>query len=582
MTVEQRRIRHGSIPSMPSREALRAALRCSRRAPPRHRTAISCCSRTARAGPTARRTRWRVARPRACVAWACRPGDKVLVWLPNGPDAVRAWFGINLAGACYAPLNIAYRGRLLAHAIEQSGARVMVVHAGLVERLQEIPATQLETLIVVGERPAGFDWPGTVVGVEVLDERRRRRARCGRRALGSADDDLHVRHDRPVQGRAVHVPADPHHGLRAVRLHERRRSHPDRPADVPHRRRGFDHRHARRRAAPPCCVESFSTERFWERVQRFRATTTSGLIGSMPAFLAKLPPRDDDKDNTAAASRSMPLTRQAMDLAQRHGFHYCSGFNMTELSVPLVTDVDTTVPGSCGRPRTGCECRIVDANDIECPPGVTGELIVRNDLPWTTSLGYINQPEANARAWRNGWFHTGDLLYRDEAGDFFFVDRLKDAIRRRGENISSMEVEAEVLCVPGRRRSGGRRRAERGRRGGSAGRRGACARRRSRSMPPSCVRFLDAAHAALHGAALRARHGVAAEDADQQDPQGRDPPAGRHGRLLGPRRAAASRCAGRSWVELLRAGLLRPTTSAPSGSSRSSRATSRSCRRGTP
>ena len=117
---------------------------------------------------------------------------------------------------------------------------------------------------------------------------------------------------------------------------------------------------------------------------------------------------------------------------------------MTELSVPLFTDIDTPVPGSCGRPRTGCECRIVDANDIECPPGVPGELIVRNDLPWTTSLGYLNQPEVNARAWRNGWFHTGDLLYRDEPRDFFFVDRLKDAIRLRDENISSVDVESEV------------------------------------------------------------------------------------------------------------------------------------------
>ncbi|MGH8287245.1 MAG: AMP-binding enzyme, partial [Steroidobacteraceae bacterium] len=76
-------------------------------------------------------------------------------------------------------------------------------------------------------------------------------------------------------------------------------------------------------------------------------------------------------------------------------------------------------------------------------------LVVRNDLPWTTCLGYFNQPEATARAWRNGWFHTGDLVYRDADGNFFFVDRLKDAIRRRGENISSIEVEAEVYAYPG-------------------------------------------------------------------------------------------------------------------------------------
>jgi len=190
--------------------------------------------------------------------------------------------------------------------------------------------------------------------------------------------------------------------------------------------------------------ENFSTDKFWERVHRFRATTTSGLIGSMPAFLSKLPPRDDDADNSLRYA-IMPLTRQAMDLAQRHAFHYGSGFNMTELSVPLVTDVDTPVPGNCGRPRTGCECRIVDANDIECPPGVPGELVVRNDLPWTTSLGYVNQHEANARAWRNGWFHTGDVFRQDEDGWYYFVDRLNDTIRRRDENISSFEVENYVV-----------------------------------------------------------------------------------------------------------------------------------------
>ena len=72
-----------------------------------------------------------------------------------------------------------------------------------------------------------------------------------------------------------------------------------------------------------------------------------------------------------------------------------------------------------------------------------------SETPWTFKLGYDGLPEATARAWRNGWFHTGDLLYRNEAGDFFFVDRLKDAIRRRGENISSMEVEAEVFAFTG-------------------------------------------------------------------------------------------------------------------------------------
>ena len=374
-------------------------------------------------------------------------GDKVLVWLPNGPDAVRAWFGANLVGACFAPLNIAYRGRLLEHAIEQSGATVMVLHAGLIERLQGIDIKQLKTLIVLGERPASMQWSGAVFGPEVLD---------------GADDgvaDAQVERWDAQMLIFTSGTTGPSKGVLCTYLQintAARVQYGYMKADdcmlieLPMFHIGGVGSISGALIAGCRAVlcESFSTERFWSRVHQYGATTTSGLIGAMPAFLAKLPPSPDDKNNSLRFA-VMPLSRQAMEVAQRHDFHYCSGFNMTELSVPLVTDVDVTEPGSCGRPRTGCECRIVDANDIECPPGVTGELIVRNDLPWTTSQGYINQPEANARAWRNGWFHTGDLLYRNEQGDFFFVDRLKDAIRRRGENISSMEVESDVLAFPG-------------------------------------------------------------------------------------------------------------------------------------
>jgi crotonobetaine/carnitine-CoA ligase len=94
------------------------------------------------------------------------------------------------------------------------------------------------------------------------------------------------------------------------------------------------------------------------------------------------------------------------------------------------------------------EARVVDGNDIEVPQGEVGELILRASRPWEISPGYYRNPEATAAAWRNGWFHTGDAFKCDAAGNFFFVDRMKDAIRRRGENISSFEVEAEALGHP--------------------------------------------------------------------------------------------------------------------------------------
>jgi crotonobetaine/carnitine-CoA ligase len=89
---------------------------------------------------------------------------------------------------------------------------------------------------------------------------------------------------------------------------------------------------------------------------------------------------------------------------------------------------------------------VVDENDCEVGPGVTGELILRTDRPWSLNHGYYKNPEATAAAWRNGWFHTGDGFKYDEDGYFYFVDRIKDAIRRRGENISSFEVENEITA----------------------------------------------------------------------------------------------------------------------------------------
>ena len=87
------------------------------------------------------------------------------------------------------------------------------------------------------------------------------------------------------------------------------------------------------------------------------------------------------------------------------------------------------------------QLRLVDAHDIEVAEGATGELVIRMDEPWTTSHGYQNDAAATARAWRNGWFHTGDLFRRDAAGLYYFIDRATDSIRRRGENISAFEVE---------------------------------------------------------------------------------------------------------------------------------------------
>lgn len=122
--------------------------------------------------------------------------------------------------------------------------------------------------------------------------------------------------------------------------------------------------------------------------------------------------------------------------------------DMSEIASPIVSEANPVKRGTCGKVREGVEVRLVDRHDCEVAIGEIGEMLVRMDRPWGLNSGYNANPEATAEAWRNGWFHTGDAFRMDEDGYFYFVDRVKDAIRRRGENISSFEVELEVCAHP--------------------------------------------------------------------------------------------------------------------------------------
>jgi crotonobetaine/carnitine-CoA ligase len=168
----------------------------------------------------------------------------------------------------------------------------------------------------------------------------------------------------------------------------------------------------------------------------------------MTAFLSKNPPRADDRDNPLRRVLATPVNDTLKELAARYDFEYFTGFGMTEAPIPLVEEPNSGAINRCGKPRTGVQCRIVDAHDLEVPAGQVGELVLRCDLPWVLTAGYHQMPEATIAAWRNGWFHTGDAFRVDTEGFYHFVDRLKDAIRRRGENISSSEVEAAVIAHP--------------------------------------------------------------------------------------------------------------------------------------
>src|SRR5581483_2280771 len=143
-----------------------------------------------------------------------------------------------------------------------------------------------------------------------------------------------------------------------------------------------------------------------------------------------------------------PLVPEVEECKRRFGVEVGTGYGMTEIGAPFVSDgYKLANAASCGklwRGWAGYDVRIVDEHDQPVALDEVGELIVRTDEPWVLNAGYHGMPEATATAWRNGWFHTGDAFRCDADGNYYFVDRIKDAIRRRGENISSFEVEALV------------------------------------------------------------------------------------------------------------------------------------------
>ena len=372
-------------------------------------------------------------------------GSHVLSWMPNEREAILGWFGANLLGAVYVPLNTAYRGSILRHAVTLSDAKVMIAHAGLLPRLEADSYGLLEHIVCAGGTAPSLE--GTKVHeFDVLQQSGTAEAE---RPVEPWDANYIILTSGTtgpskavictyIQTWAGSAMAMDYFGKEDRLLANLPLFHVSGVGAV------MD-----RLIKGGTCVlyDGFKPESFWDTVRRLDITGAC-LVGAMTRFLLNQPPSDRDRDHPLRAVITVPWNQDSMAVAQRFGIEMHTAFNMTETSTPLRSTANPPLLGTCGRARPGVEARVVDENDCELPSGTVGELIVRTSRPWEITQGYYKNPEATARAWRNGWFHTGDAFRRDEEGNFFFVDRMKDAIRRRGENISSFEVESEATEHP--------------------------------------------------------------------------------------------------------------------------------------
>ncbi len=374
-------------------------------------------------------------------------GDHVAVWMFDSKEAILTFLGINYLGAVFVPLNTAFKGGVLEHVLNVSDARHLVVHGQLIDRLDGINVARVERIIHVG----------TSANPHVLEQF----DFAGLTQLGAQPPELESPLE-PWDTQSIIFTSGttgPSKGVLSSYLHIFTNAGPETWHFVTGEDRFLINMPIFHiggmgvifvmlcRGGSIAMMDGFDTEKFWPFVRESQ-TTAFFLLGVMTTFLLKQPPADNDKDHNVRLAFMVPLTETCTEFHERFGIDVYTIFNMTEISSPIVSEPNPIKRGTCGKKRDGVDVRLVDKNDCEVALGTIGEMVVRTDRPWGMNSGYYKNPEATAEAWRNGWFHTGDCFRQDEEGYFYFVDRMKDAMRRRGENISSFEVEAEVVAFP--------------------------------------------------------------------------------------------------------------------------------------
>ena len=361
-----------------------------------------------------------------------RAGDAVAVLLPSGLDFVRLWLGLGRLGAVIVPLNTALEGSFLAHQVVDCGARFIVADPALEGSLPrgvariDVDGWQDEPewggpLPTAGSTACVMYTSGTTgpsKGVLMPH------AHCYLFGVGSIEGLGVTADDRYY----VTMPLFHANGL-------------------------FMQVGATLLAGATAVLRPRFSASAWLSDVRDHGATVSNLLGSMSEFVIAQPPSARDRDHALRVVCPVP-NPPAHESAWRDRFgvpEVVSAYGMTEVNIPLYGRLGHSRPGAAGLVLDRWfEVEIRDAEtDAPVPRGEVGEIMVRPRVPFGFMAGYHGLPEATVEAWRSLWFHTGDSGVMDEQGWVTFVDRTKDCIRRRGENISSFEVEAAVAALDG-------------------------------------------------------------------------------------------------------------------------------------
>ncbi len=391
---------------------------------------------------------------RSLASFGVVPGDRVMVMLKNRIEFMLAMIAIMKLGAIFVPVNTELKGAFLEHQMRNAEPRVVFLDADLGDAFDAVEGGSeclAAVIYVAGAVPD--QRPVVLSGIEAMT------FEAFSELAGAQDDVLVTPEPQDI----------------ACIMYTSGTTGPSKGVLMPHAHCYlFGHGMARtmQMTDQDCqyvcmplfhamglllqvisslitgskvfCIERFSPARWLDDI-RASGATVSNALGVIPEILFRSPETEYDRDHKLRSVMAVPIAAEwGESMEQRFGFKFMQGYGMTEVNITCYTNPDDPLlPGMAGHVLDDFfEVRIVNAQtDAPLPQGEIGEIVVRPKVPFCFNQGYYRMPEVTIEAWRNLWFHSGDAGYFDEEGRLYYADRIKDRIRRRGENISSFEIE---------------------------------------------------------------------------------------------------------------------------------------------